>query len=186
MTWYAVRTAPGSQMPQREYAVETTTLNSSGNPRGKGYRIVPSLDPRQSAVEKALSDAGFVHYMPAEKRLIRDRRHTDLWKPRRFALLVGYVFIHGEGDVDWLTLSEVPGVAGIVGIRGKPMPIALADILMLRSMEAVGEEKFDRDAKLARSIIKGKAKRDPRLQKLVNKLQGQDVATVPLTSLLAA
>lgn len=167
-------------MPQREYAVETTT-------RGKGYRIVPSLDPRRSAIEKALSDAGFVHYMPAEKRLIRDRRHTDLWKPRRFALIVGYVFIHAdEGDIDWFKLSEVPGVAGIVGIRGKPMPIALADILMLRSMEAVGEEKFDRDAKLARSIIKGKAKRDPRLQKLVNKLQGQDVATVPLTSLLAA
>ena len=53
MTWNAIRTSPGAQMPQREFAVQTTS-------RGKGYRIVPSLNPNQSAVERALADAGFV------------------------------------------------------------------------------------------------------------------------------
>ena len=181
MPWYAIRTMPGSQKPKREYVLERTAST-------KGYRIAPSLNANQSAIERALSDAGFVHYMPSEKRLVRDRRHTDLWKPRRFALLVGYVFIHAE-NADGLAyrLSEVPGVAGVVSnMNGEALPIGLTDILMLRSMEAIGEEKFDRDAKRARSIVRSKAKRDPRLQKLVAKLDAQNVATVPLTSLLAA
>lgn len=184
MTWYAIRTLPGSQKPQREYAVEATTLGADGTPRGKGYRIVPSLDPRYSAVEKALTDAGFVHYMPAEKRLVRDRRHTDLWKPRRFALLVGYVFV--KGPCDFERLRNVPGVNDVVKVCGVPMAIDLLDILMLRSMEAVGEEKFDKDAKRARAIIKGKAKTDPRLRKIMNKLMAADTATVPLDRLNAA
>ena len=46
-TWYAVRTAPGAQMPQREYIVEKL-IDENGKPRGKkGYRIVPSLNPNK-------------------------------------------------------------------------------------------------------------------------------------------
>lgn len=172
MTWYAVRTVPGSQVPKREFVVEDSPRSR------KGYRIVPSLDPRQSAIEKALSDAGIVHYMPAEKRLVRDRRHTDLWKERRFALLVGYVFI--KGPVDWLRLHDVPGVLGIVGIGGKPIPIDLLDILTLRSMEAVSEAEFDRKAVMARKAARRKARFDPRLRKLVAKLDAAETMTIPL------
>ncbi|WP_334625391.1 hypothetical protein [Rhizobium johnstonii] len=56
---------PGAQKPEREYLVEKTDSK-----RGKGYRIVPSLNPNVSAVERALSNNKFTYYMPAEKRLI--------------------------------------------------------------------------------------------------------------------
>lgn len=142
MTWYAIRTLPGAQMPQREYAVETNTLGAGGRPRGKGYRIVPSLDPNISAVERALSNGGFSHYMPVERRLVRDRKKTDLWKPRRFALLLGYVFV--EDVTDWVRLEETPGVASTVRSMGKPMPIPVGEIAMLRDMEAEAEAKLQR------------------------------------------
>lgn len=134
MAWYAIRTAPGAQHPQREYAVEKTI-------RGKGYRLVPSLNPNISAIERALSNAGFVHYMPVERREIRDRRKTGYWTSRRFPLLQGYVFV---ADVtDWRTLSELPGVAGIVGINGVPLTIPVADMMTLRTKEAEADAAFD-------------------------------------------
>lgn len=171
MTWYAVRTVPGAQKPQREYAVETTRSR-------KGYRIVPSLNPNVSAVERALSEAGFIYYMPAEKRLIRDRRHTDLWKPRRFAMLVGYIFL--RGPIDWLKLSEVPGVHSVVGVGGKPLEVDIVDILTLRSMEAINEEQFDREAQRAQKTLRAKARHDPRLRKIANKLDRSGEFTIPL------
>lgn len=159
MAWFVVRTEPGAQKPQREYAVETTEL-------GKGYRIVPSLDPTQSAVEVALTRSGFTHYMPAEKRLIRDRLRPYLWKTRRFALMVGYVFIRDPDD--FRKLEETPGVAGIVkGMDGRPLAVSIDDILMVRTMEAVAEVEFDRQSKTARQTIRKKAKKDERLRKLV-------------------
>lgn len=127
-------------MPQREYAVETTALGKDGRPRGKGYRIVTSLDPDISAVERSLSNAGFIHYMPIEKRLVRDRKKTNLWKPRRFALLLGYVFVK---DVErWADLEATPGVASVVRSQGRPMAIRGDDILMLEGMEAEAEARY--------------------------------------------
>lgn len=142
MTWYAIRTKPGAQMPQREYIVEENSLGADGRPRGKGYRIVPSLDPNISAIERALSNGGFKHYMPVERRLVRDRKKTDLWKPRRFALLLGYVFV--EDVTEWVKLEETPGVASTVRSVGKPMPIPIGEIAMLRDMEAEAEAKLQR------------------------------------------
>ncbi|RTM07423.1 MAG: hypothetical protein EKK31_11720 [Hyphomicrobiales bacterium] len=140
--WYAVRTAPGAQMPQREYVVESTSLGADGRPRGKGYRITPSLDPNISAIERALSNEGFTYYMPVERRLVRDRKKTDLWKPRRFALLLGYVFVK---DVeDWVRLEETAGVASVVRNQGRPMTIPVAEIDMLRVMEAEAEAKLQK------------------------------------------
>ena len=137
MTWYAVRTAPGAQLPQREYAIENTAAK-----HGKGYRIVPSLNPNISAVERALRDNGFKFYMPVERRLVRDRRKHDLWKPRRFAILLGYVFV--TDVVDWQLLEETPGVAGIVGTRGTPMPINPKDMERLVQIEKECEEAYQR------------------------------------------
>ena len=73
-------------------------------------------------------------------------------------------------------LSESIEQVGLV----KPMPIDLLDILTLRSMEAVGEEKFDRDARIARKTIKAKAKRDPRLKKIVGKMDLAQHFTLPI------
>lgn len=177
MTWYAVRTMPGAQHPQREYAVEPT-----GSKRGKGYRIVPSLNPNVSAVERALREAGFVCYMPVEKRLIRDRRKPDLWKARRFALLLGYVFV--KGPCNFYRLIEVPGIAGIVGTNGDPKHVDLMDILMLRKMEAESESEFDRRAINTQRSIRRKAKLhgDKKLKALVDNLNALGTTTIAVGS----
>lgn len=170
--WYAVRTVPGSQKPQREFEVEATRSR-------KGYRIMPRLNPAVSAIERALSRAGFVHYMPAEKRLVRDRKHTDLWKPRRFALLVGYVFVLEPED--FLKLQEVEGVQHIVkDAAGMPLRIDLLDILQLRQAESQAEAFFDVQSARARKTVRLKAKRDPRLMKIVRKLEANEDATLPI------
>ncbi len=175
--WYAIKTVPGSQKPQREYVVETTG-------RGKGYRIVPSLDPNISAVERSLGDAGFTYYMPAEKRLIRDRRHTDLWKVRRFALMVGWVFVRTAMDNETqAALMGTPGVLGLVcSIEGRPLPIDLADILLVRAAEADAEVEFDKQTRDARKKLRKNAKTDPRLKMLVEKLDIAGTISMPLDS----
>ena len=140
MTWYAIRTAPGAQMPKREYAAETTR---SG--RGKGYRIVASLNPNESAIERELKQEGFNFYMPAIKRLVRDRRKCGVWRYRRFPMLQGYVFVQ---DVeDWPRLEDTAGVAGIVGTNGRPLAILEAEIEKLAAEEAEAEEAFQREQK---------------------------------------
>lgn len=170
--WYAVRTVPGSQKPQREFEVEATRSK-------KGYRITPKLNPGISAVERSLSNAGFNHYMPAEKRLVRDRKHTDLWKPRRFALLVGYVFVLNPSD--FRKLEEVEGVSHVVkDASGVPLRIDLMDILRLRQAEAAAESFFDVQSVRARKTLRLKAKRDPRLMKIARKLDMMEEATLPI------
>jgi len=182
--WYVVKTVPGAQKPQREYTVETTPRKDDGALRGKGYRIVPSLNPNQSAVERSLSIAGFVHYMPAEKRLIRDRRHTDLWKVRRFALLVGYVFVLNPRSFE--DLADVPGVAGVVSnADGNPFRVNLLDILTLRRAESACELEFDHRSQMARRNLRKNAKADPRLQMLVKKLDIAGTLTVNFETLAA-
>lgn len=176
MHWIAIKTVPGSQKPQREYLVETTS-------RGKGYRIVPSLDPNVSAVERALSKAGFTYYMPAEKRLVRDRRHTDLWKVRRFALMVGWLFVRaGTDDETISTLLNTPGVEGIVSCAGRPLEIELSEILMVRAAEADAEVEFDKQTRAARKKLRKNAKTDPRLKMLVDKLDIAGTISMPLDS----
>lgn len=185
MTWYAIRTTPGAQQPQREFVVEKTSLGKDGKPRGKGYRIVPSLNPNVSAIERVLTDAGFIHYMPVQKRLIRDRLKTELWKARRFPLLLGYVFI--KGPCNFFALQELPGVAGIVGTRGKPMAVDVVDILMLRTKEAEAESEFDRQSINAHRNIRRKAKLrgDKKLKALADSLDMVGT-TVPVGTLLVA
>ncbi|WIW52389.1 hypothetical protein LRP31_25555 [Mesorhizobium mediterraneum] len=160
-------------MPKREFTVEDTK-------GAKGYRIIPSLNASVSAVERALTDAGFVHYMPVEKRLIRDRRKPDLWKARRFALILGYVFI--KGPCNFLGLQQVPGVAGIVGTCGDPKPVDLVDILLLRSMEAKSESVFDSQTINKQRQIRKRARNqgDKKLMALVNSLNMTGVTTVPI------
>lgn len=176
--WYAVKTKPGAQKPQREYAVEPSRSV-------KGYRIIPSLNPNYSAVEKALRDKGYEYYMPAEKRLVRDRRHTDLWKVRRFALMVGYVFVRDPGDIG--KLNEVPGVAGVVSdADGNPLGIDILDIMAVRAVEAQAEVEFDRQSRNARQLLRKKAKIDPRLKMLTEKLDIAGTITVPMDNIFAA
>jgi hypothetical protein len=180
--WFAVRTDPGAQKPQREYTVEPTTLDKDGRPRGKGYRIVPSLNPNLSAVERSLTLAGFEYWMPSEKRLVRDRKHTDLWKVRRFALMVGYIFVNSPQDFG--LLEQVPGVAGVVrNADGHPLAIDFLDVMKVRSAEADAEVEFDRRSRMARQKLRKNAKEDPRLRMLVDKLDIAGTISVQMEKL---
>lgn len=132
--WFAIRTAPGAQMPQREYVAETTKSF-------KGYRIVPSLDPNRSAVEKALTEAGFIHFMPAERRLIRDRKKLGVWTTRRFPMLQGYAFVADVTDFE--RLEHTAGVLEVVRMNGSPYRVADQDIQTLRQVEAECDAAVD-------------------------------------------
>lgn len=179
--WFAVKTTPGAQLPRREYVVEPTSLDKNGLPRGKGYRIVPDIKHDLSAIERALEQKGFAHYMPTEKRLVRDRRHTDLFKIRRFALMVGYIFVRDPED--WQVLSKVHGVSGIVRApTGEAMPMDIIDMMAIRSVEAEYDALFDAQSKLARQKLRKNAKKDPRLKKLTAILDMAGTITVPINS----
>lgn len=181
MSWYAIRTTPGAQLPRREFVVEPTTLGRDGRPRGKGYRLVSSTKHDLSAIERALDENGFSYYMPTEKRLVRDRRHTDLYKVRRFALMVGYVFVMDPAD--WDRLAETPGVGGIVRTQsGKALPMDTIDMMAIRSVEAEYDAVFDIQSKLARAKLRKKARVDPRLKSLIGALDMAGTITVPINS----
>lgn len=135
MSWHAIRTSPGAQHPQREYSVETTRSV-------KGYRIVPSLDPDISAVERSLARRGFTCYMPVERRLIRDRRHPGVWTTRRFPLLPGYCFVHGVTDFG--RLEKTAGVSEVIRNNGEPFAMPLADLAIIRAIEAENAAEIER------------------------------------------
>lgn len=179
--WFAIQTVPGAQLPRREFITEQTSLDKEGRPRGKGYRIVPNINHDLSAVERELEARGFEYYMPTEKRLVRDRRHTDLYKIRRFALMVGYVFVRSPHD--WQALLKTNGVKGVVrSAYGQPLPIDILDILAIRAAEAEYDAYFDIQSKNARAKLRRNARTDPRLKKLIGVLDTAGKFTVPINS----
>jgi hypothetical protein len=180
-SWFALRTVPGSQLPRREMVTEPTSLGKDGKPRGKGYRLIPSIKYDLSAIERALEEKGFFYYMPAEKRLSRDRRHTNLYKIRRFALMVGYVFVWEPHN--WSILESVYGVDSVVRQPdGLALPISWQQIHAIRAVEAEYDAKFDIQSKNARAKLRKQAKNDPRLKKLIGALDMAGTMTVPINS----
>lgn len=146
--WYAIRTKPGVQQPRREYWTETTPSAIEGRARGKGYRIVSSVNPAMSAVETALNEAGISHWMPAEYDVVRNRHRKGLYEIRRFALLKCWMFVADLADADWGRLMAVDGVTGVASNDGRPYPINPMDLFRLRMIEA--NSKVDADAKAKR------------------------------------
>ncbi|RWF41604.1 MAG: hypothetical protein EOS46_27820 [Mesorhizobium sp.] len=179
MTWFAIRTLPGAQRPQREFSVESTR-DPDAKGRGKGYRIVPNINQNMSAIERALSDAGIICYMPSERRLVRDRLKPYLWKTHRFAMLVGYVFVR---DPNWDKLHDIAGIAGVVSINGEPLPVDFFDILKVWDAETSGLEGFNEDVRKARQSLRKLAKRDPAIRKIVDSLDIAGTISVPLQKL---
>lgn len=99
--------------------------------------------------------------------------------------MVGYMFV--QDPENWPKLLEVPGVAGVVrGMDGRPLPVDIVDMLMVRSMEALAQEEFDRQVKRAQSIVRRKAKDNPRLKRLVAEFDKAGIMTLPVAAALAA
>lgn len=173
--WYVIKSIPGSQQPQKNLVTIRTASK-------KGYKVCSEINHQISAIEKSLNDAGFWCYMPSEKRLIRDRKHTDLFKTRRFALMVGYVFVYCPRSL--LTLDRTPNVMYVVRDgNGVPVQVSWADIHHLRKQEAISEEQFRRDIKSARQTLRKKAKKDPIIAALVKRLDIAGEMSVPVSEL---
>lgn len=133
--WYVVRTKPGAQLAFRRYVVKKIS-DKTGKP------IKPVLethkDPKQSAIEAAMQEAGFECYMPVETKTVIHHRTKKLIE-RRFPILPGYVFV--KNVTDWPSLTSVPGFADILGINGCPITIPELEIDKLRTAEhAINED----------------------------------------------
>lgn len=136
-------------MPQREYWPEPSKSALNGERRGKGYRIRSSVNPERSAIERALEEAGFTFYMPAEFAAVRNRRKAGLYETRRYALMKGYAFVAEINDLNQRRLLDVPGVRGIVASdSGHPYVISSTDLHRLRMYEH--NSRHEAQAKVAR------------------------------------
>ncbi len=132
-------------------------------------------------IQLELSRIGVIHYLPAEKRLVRHRRKTDVWIAKRFALMTGYALVY---DPDWYRLSETPGIAGVVGVRGAPLPIDINEVLFIRKAEAESEAEFDRRVRNVNTALRKRARSDPRFRAKVKKLKEHlhETGTISITT----
>ena len=106
-SWYAVRTAPGAQRPDK-------------------------ADPRFDKVERDLRDHGFDCYNPTEARDVIHHRTRKLIT-KRLPLIPGYAFVCGV--TNFMALQNCESVSGIVHIDGTPIVIPETEIIMLRQAE---------------------------------------------------
>lgn len=137
----------------------------------KGYRLVSSVNHTVSSIEKALMDAGFDCWMPSESRLIRDRRLPYLFKPRRFALLPGYILVREPRSFD--ALLQVPGVQDFVrNGEGYPAPMSIKDVVSIRRAEARQEVVSDKTQRGAEADLRAAAKADPDIKRIIAGLDG--------------
>lgn len=162
MTWYAIRTMPGFQAPNRERWPEPSASALKGQRRGRGYTIASALNPDMSKIEANLEVAGLVYYMPVEYIAVRNRSKARLYELRRFALLKGYMFVELAADEDWHKLSKVIGIKGIVGNCGQPFVITALDLFRLRmyeqSSKAAAKAKAESLSKAGDRLIRDQRK----------------------------
>lgn len=106
-TWYAVRTAPGAQRPDKR-------------------------DDRFTKLERELTDHGFDCYQPMEVWETPHHRSKKILVKKK-PLIPGYAFV--TGVTNFWALSECKTVAGILGIEGEPMTIMPREIEAIREAE---------------------------------------------------
>lgn len=127
MAWYAIRIAPGA-------ARQNMRFRAHVGPRG-GHRLDRYPDGTdRTAIEAALDEAGIEHYLPTEQREVLNRKKANTFDLRRFPLIPGYCFVLNPPN--FMCLDAIPGVIGVLGIQGRPMPIHPRAIAMLQNAEA--------------------------------------------------
>jgi hypothetical protein len=129
--WFCIRLKPQAQRPAKQ-------------------------DPRVTNIEFSLRQEGFEYYMPIERREIihhRTKRPID----KQYPLIPGYAFVCDVGD--WLRLNQCDFVAGVLGVRGTPMPIMPTVIDAVRDAEAVILSEYERQKAMRRQREKEQADR---------------------------
>lgn len=111
--WYAVRTAPGAQRPDKR-------------------------DDRFTKLERELIDRGFDCYQPMEVWETPHHRSKKILVKKK-PLIPGYAFV--TSVTNFWDLSECKTVSGVLGIEGEPMRIMPKEIDAIREAEiAIFEE----------------------------------------------
>lgn len=129
--WYCIRLKPQAQRPAKQ-------------------------DPRITNIEFSLRHEGFDHYMPLERREIVHHR-TKKPIDKQYPLIPGYAFVCDVDD--WLRLNNCDFVAGVLGVRGTPMPIMPTVIDAVRDAEAVILSEYERQKAMRRQREKEQADR---------------------------
>lgn len=133
MSWYAIKTRPGTQRQA------TPRIGETEDRRG------------EFIIERNLRDADIEIYMPSFRKDIKHHRTKELIE-RRFAMIVGYSFVYLPTS-DFYRLSRVDGVTSILGVAGYPTRISNFDVEGIRDAEAMAGAALDRerDARKKRS-----------------------------------
>ncbi|WP_181408225.1 transcription termination/antitermination NusG family protein [Pararhizobium mangrovi] len=117
-------------------------------------------DKRFFRVERDLMEAGFDFYLPMEVWDQVHHRSKKLMQKRR-PLVHGYVFLANVQNF-W-ALSEVKTIGGIIGVQGRPLTMADAEVEIIRQAEtAIFNE-------LALQRIQRRADKDRLTQKRLSK-----------------
>lgn len=131
MSWYVIRLKPLATRPSKQ-------------------------DSRFANIEISLRDAGFQFYFPWERREIvhhRSKKPID----KQYPLIPGYAFVCEPND--WLKLAKCDFVAGVLGVRGTPIPLIPTVIDAVRDAEAIILSEYERQKAMRRQREKEQADR---------------------------
>ncbi len=133
MSWYAIKTRPGTQRPA------TPRIGEAEDRKG------------EFIIERNLRDADIEIYMPSFRKDIKHHRTKELIE-RRFAMIVGYSFVYLPTG-DFYRLSRVEGVTAILGVAGYPLRISDFEVASIRQAEDMAGSALqrERDARKKRS-----------------------------------
>ncbi len=133
MSWYAIKTRPGTQRP---------ATPRIGEPEERKGEFI---------IERSLRDADIEIFMPSFRKDIKHHRTKELIE-RRFAMIVGYSFVYLPSG-DFYRLSRVDGVTAILGVDGCPARISDFEVSSIREAEEMAGASLqrERDARKKRS-----------------------------------
>ncbi|OOG61962.1 transcription termination/antitermination protein NusG [Sinorhizobium sp. A49] len=123
MSWYAIKTRPGTQR------LATPRVGETEDRKG------------EFIIERNLRNADFEIFLPSTQ-IVYKHHKTKKTLEKRAAMLVGYAFIYMPRS--FYELSQVDGVSAVLGIAGRPMPIAEKIIQAIREAEDECVERIQR------------------------------------------
>lgn len=121
MTWYAITISPSSMHISKHIRLQR-------GPRG-GLKRIAMYDDAFFQIERDLAAEGFNSFVPSETKIIRDRKNGGHIL-KRFPMLRGYAFV--KNPHDWMALTGIAGVQGVLGSGNTPLRIQDADIAVMR------------------------------------------------------
>jgi transcription antitermination factor NusG len=129
--WYALKIAPGG-LTLRHTRLERPPVHRASMPP----KLRPA-GPLGFPAEEALKRRGYDPFVPVENFFIRKNKYRKHEKTRvKRALIPGLVFLHITGDPNWLAISEVPMILGVLGFNGEPYRFHPSGIAKLHAISA--------------------------------------------------